>query len=403
MPWKKTDQAQQRLSLALQMVRGHKPVVVLCREFGVSRKTAYLCLARFKYGGKSGLNLRQAGRPKGFSPLQRKWCWRVLALRRARPSWGARKLRWWLAQKNPGQRLPSRRTIQRWLACAGCVRTRRRRLRAGSGLSAQVKVIAPNDVWTFDFKGDFTTKDGTRVIALTVRDQASRFVLAVQPVKQLSTALLKGICTRLFGKYGLPRAVRTDHGVPFCGSGPYGLTSLSLWWIRLGIEVQFVDRAKGINNNSHEQMHRMFKAEAINPASVNFNAQLRRIHRWRRLYNWGRPHESLSDQTPALAYKKSKRRMPNLRAAVYPKGWITRRVRPHGWIKLNGSAHHIGRAFEGLIIGFKLTSPKVTIYFEHRPIGTLDLTQRRSGLVPLASVPNKGGSYAPSLRPSPAL
>lgn len=383
MPWKKRNEVQQRLNLALQMVRGHKTVVTLCKEFGVSRKTAYVCLALFKRRGKTGLNFRQAGRPQRSSALQQKWSWRVLALRRARPSWGARKLRWWLEQKHPKERLPAQRTIQRWLRLAGCVRIRKRRLRAGSGLSAEVKVIAPNDVWTFDFKGDFTTKDGVRVIALTVRDQASRFILAIVPVKQLSVVLLKAICMRLFRKYGLPRAVLTDRGVPFCGSGPYGLTSLSVWWMRLGIEVQFVQRTRGINNNSHEQMHRVFKAEAINPVSDNLTAQLQRILRWRNLYNYARPHESLADQPPALFYKKSKRKIPKLLPAVYPKSWICRRVRPHGWIKLKGSAHHIGRAFEGLIVAFKPVGPKVTIHFENLVLGTLDLTQRRSGLVPL--------------------
>ena len=383
MPWKKQDEAQQRLDLALQMVRGHKRVVELSEEFGVSRKTAYRCLALFKCGGKSALSLRQRGRRKRGSALQQKWCGRVLMLRRARPSWGARKLRWWLAQKYPEEVLPSRRTIQRWLLSCGYVRPKKRRLRAGTGLKIAVAVAAPNDLWSFDFKGDFRTKDGVRVTILTVRDQATRYMLAAQRVHELSAVVLRSVCTRLFRKYGVPRAIRTDRGVPFCGSGPYGLTQVSLWWMRLGIEVQFVQRAKGINNNSHEQMHRIFKAEVLQPVSTNLTAQLQRIHRWRHRYNDARPHESLSDERPALFYKKSPRKMPKLRCFAYPKTWTTRRVRPHGWIKLGGSAHHIGRAFEGLIVGFKHPGPKVTIYFEQLPLGTLDLTQRRSGLVAL--------------------
>ncbi len=312
MPWKKENEAQQRLDLALEMIRRRKPVVTLCKEFGVSAKTAYACLKRFRQGGKSGLDSRQRGRPKGSSTLQQKWSWRALALRRARPKWGARKLLWWLAKKYPNEALPARRTIQRWLTQAGCVRLRKRRLRAGSGISTEVKASAPNQVWTYDFKGDFVTKDGTRVVALTVRDQATRFVLAVVPVSQKSTEVVRRISTRLFHKYGLPRAIRTDRGVPFCGSGPYGFTTLSLWWTRLGIEVQFVQRAKGINNNSHEQMHRMLKGDALTPVSTNLSAQLRRISRWRHIYNHQRPHESLADQPPGLFYKKAAAKCPSL-------------------------------------------------------------------------------------------
>ena len=327
MPWKKQNEAQQRLDLALQMVRGRKSVTELSKQFGVSRKTAYRCWALFKRAGKAGLDLRQRGRPKRSSKLQQKWCGRVMMFRKARPSWGARKLRWWLAQNYPNEALPARRTIQRWLLVCGCVRPRRRRLRAGSGLNIKVQIAQPNDVWTFDYKGDFSTEDGVRVTVLTVRDQASRFVLATHRVDKLSAEAVRALCTRLFRKYGLPRAVRTDQGVPFCGSGPYGLTNVSLWWMRLGIEVQFVQRTKGIDNNSHEQMHRVFKAEVLKPVSTNLAAQLRRIQRWRHRYNHARPHDSLSDQPPALFYKKSQRKMPTLHTAVYPKHWITRRVR----------------------------------------------------------------------------
>jgi hypothetical protein len=276
-------------------------------------------------------------------------------------------------------------------------------LRAGQGLSHVVRADAPNEVWTVDFKGDFRTADGRRVLPLTVRDLASRFVLAVQPVRQTSAARLRRIFARLFRRYGLPRAIRIDRGTPFCGSGPYGLTALSLWWTRLGIEVQIVNRRHGIDNNSHEQMHRVLKAEATCPVSRTYGAQVRRLQRWRHNYNHRRPNDALAGKVPAAIYEPSRRQQPRLLVPQYPADWITRRVRPHGWVKLAGSHRHIGRAFTGLVVGFVPKGSSYLVYFGSLPLGTLDIRTPRAGLYPVRRSRLREGAFAPSLRPSPAL
>lgn len=383
---KKGLSEEKRLDLALRILARRQSVAALCRSFGVSRKTAYVYVQRFRARGKIGLIFGQRGRPRSSGVLCQKWRGRVCLMRRARPSWGARKLCWWLRQKYPQQKLPSRRTVQRWLLHFGLVKRKRRRLKAGCGLSALVQPTGPNMIWTFDFKGDFVTQDGVRVIALTVRDMYSRFIFAVQPMKQLSDLAVRQACVKLFKKHGMPRAIRVDKGSPFCGSGPYGLTSLSLWWTRLGVEVQFVDRKNGIDNNAHEQMHRMLKADALTPVSANLGAQQRRIRRWLVRYNQARPHQGVDDQMPASLYKKSEIELPNLAPPKYPASWLTRRVRPHGWVKLHGSHHHIGRAFEDLVVGFRPNGNEMEVYFDQLLLGTLKSKEHRSGLIPLHTV-----------------
>ena len=42
-----------------------------------------------------------------------------------------------------------------------------------------------------------------------------------------------------FKEFGLPKAIRTDNGVPFASSDAlYGLSKLSVCWLRLGIEIE---------------------------------------------------------------------------------------------------------------------------------------------------------------------
>lgn len=402
MPWKNQSADQQRELLALQMVRGGVGIAKLSARFGVSRQTAYLWFRRYEQKGKIGLVSGQVGRPKGSSAAKAKWLQRLLGVRRRRPSWGAGKLRWLLSRVYGRKNVPPARTLHRWLVSAGRVRPRQRRLRAGYGLSHVVRALAPNDVWTVDFKGDFQTGDARRMLPLTVRDLASRYMLAVQPVRQTSTANLRQIFQRLFRRYGRPRAIRVDQGTPFCGSGPYGLTMLSLWWTRLGVEVQVVSRRHQINNNAHEQMHRMLKAEAATPVSRTYDAQVRRFRRWRDNYNHGRPNEGVAGKVPAEVYKPGRRHRLRLLVPKYPADWVTRRVQPHGWVKLAGSHRHIGRAFTGLIVGFVLKSGSHLVYFGSLLLGTIDSSNPRSGLKPIRQFKVREGA-TPSLKPSPAL
>lgn len=112
-----------------------------------------------------------------------------------------------------------------------------------------------------DWKGRVRTGDGAQLEPLTVRDLGSRYVLWAWPLARHDDAAVREVCRRLFRQHGLPRAIRTDLGGPFCGPGPYGLTTLSLWWHRLGIGVEFAHRRLGLNNNAHEQLHAVMQRE----------------------------------------------------------------------------------------------------------------------------------------------
>lgn len=112
---------------------------------------------------------------------------RVLALRRAHPTWGAKKLRIiLLAELAPGSP-PAVRTLTRWLALGGLSKRRPRRARPGPRLPwpGLLNPQAPNEVWTVDFKGSFRTGDGQRCEPLTVRDLFSRTVLLIEILPSL--------------------------------------------------------------------------------------------------------------------------------------------------------------------------------------------------------------------------
>jgi putative transposase len=326
----------------------------LCRRFGISRRTGYKWRRRAPEALWHGWEDRSR-RPHAGSRLAPRWQPVVLAARRAHPQWGARKLRWLIRQDHRYVRVPAVRTLHRWLQQAGVV-PRRRRLPPGPWRRAPSAILArrPNDVWTLDFKGPFRTADGTRIDALTVRDAASHCLLAVTRVRCLSEAAVKAACQRIFRRYGRPRSLLMDRGAPWCGLGPYGWTRLSVWWLRLGIEPRFTRRARPQDNAAHEQMHRMLKAATAKPPAPTARAQVQRFVRWRRHYNYARPHASLGERPPAHVYRASPRRYPvALLTWSYPAHWNQVRVTRSGTIRWHGQLYSVGRAFHGALLGLR--------------------------------------------------
>jgi hypothetical protein len=158
----------------------------------------------------------------------------------------------------------------------------------------------------------------------------------------------------VFRRYGLPKAIRVDNGAPFGGKGALRLSRLSVWWLRLGIAVDFVRPAHPQDNGAHEQMHRVLKAEVATPPAPTVRVQKRRISSWIGCYNQLRPHEALGQKVPADFYRPSARRLPRqLKVPCYPPEWKVRRVHNRGQIKWRGRQRFIGRAFVGELVGLK--------------------------------------------------
>jgi hypothetical protein len=371
MPWKKCATIEDRKQLVLAVLARREPVRRICRRYRISRQTAYKLRLRFLQNGGPGLQVQRRG-PKGCVKYRERYRQWILAERRRRPTWGAPKLLWGLRQRQPRRRLPSARTVARWLQAAGVVPRRRVRHRiTPRALQPARRARHSNEVWTFDWKGWIRTGDGAKIEPLTVRDLGSRLVLWVQPLPRRSDSAVRQVCRHLFRRYGRPKAIRTDLGGPFCSTGPHGLTTLSLWWYRLGIGVEFVQRGAGIDNNAHEQMHGVLQRETARQPAPTRSAQLRRLRRWQYDYNYARPHDSIGQQPPARRYRPRPAKLPALLVPTYPTRWPVRRVSLAGDISLGGQRHYIGRAFGAMAVGCKPVARHYQVYFHRLPLATI--------------------------------
>ena len=217
-----------------------------------------------------------------------------------------------LQQRRPSWILPARSTVYDLLRPYGVIKKQRRRRPVGHPGKPQRQASAPNDIWCADFKGEFRLGNGEYCYPLTVTDQYSRYLLVCQALPSTALEGVKPVFHRIFREFGLPRFIRSDNGSPFAANSLARLSSLSAWWIQLGVLPDLIEPGKPQQNGRHERMHRTLKDETTRPAANTFQGQQRKFNVFVEEFNDERPHEALDMQTPASQYTSSSRPMPSL-------------------------------------------------------------------------------------------
>ena len=91
MPWRECSVMDEKLQFVARRIAG-EPMMELCREFGISRKTGYKLFERYQECGVQGLTDRSR-RPYRYAhqlPFQVENY--ILNVKREHSSWGARKI-----------------------------------------------------------------------------------------------------------------------------------------------------------------------------------------------------------------------------------------------------------------------------------------------------------------------
>jgi len=373
MPWRQTSPMDQRTLLIADYLRETLSVTELCDLYRVSRKTAYKWIDRYLRHGPAGLQ-EHSRRPQ-HSPNQtaEDIVQALLQARRRHPSWGGKKLLALLHKRDPSWDLPHRSTVCDILKRHGMVPKTRHRRRIGHPGKPTSSILAPNDLWSADFKGQFKTGNGRYCYPLTVADGFSRYLLGCQGLNSTAVDEAKPVFTRLFKEYGLPTRIRTDNGVPFATNTLARLSRLSAWWVRLGILPECIEPGKPQQNGRHERMHRTLKAETTRPAAGSLAAQQRRFNAFRDVFNHERPHEALDQQTPASCYRPSSREMPStLPPLEYPDRFEVRYVSANGGIRWNCDWVNVSIVCVGEYVGLEEIDNGIwNIYFGPLKLGRL--------------------------------
>jgi len=350
----------------------------LCREFGISRVTGYKIFERYEECGLEGLTDR-ARRPWRYANrLPEHLETMIVACRREKPSWGARKIRERLLRKLPSEvKVPACSTIHAIMDRHGLVtKQKHSRTKAeGTPLSAG---LSPNALWCTDYKGEFMLGDKRYCYPLTVTDYASRYLLLCEAMESVREQGAITAFECLFKERGLPQAIRSDNGVPFAAPNAlFNLSKLSVWWLRLGITIERIKPGHPQQNGRHERMHRTLKAEATRPAAPNFLQQQARFDSFIQEFNSERPHEALDMKYPTEIYKPSTREYRGLEEPHYPFHDKTVVVSNCGRLCIYRKKINLTTSLAGQAVGIKEVDEGIwLVSFMGYDLGYIDLDEK---------------------------
>lgn len=379
MPWKECDAVSERMMFVSRLLNEEK-MSDLCREFGISRKTGYKIFERYKHEGLDGLRDQCRAAKNRPNETPRKTQELILELKSEHPTWGAPKIKAYLEGKKPLRPMPACSTIHVLLTKHNLVTHRKRRSTYKSEGTDLEKVTAPNALWCTDFKGQFLMKNKQYCYPLTITDQYSRYLLGCEGLERISEVECRRIFEDIFEEFGVPDAIRSDNGVPFASKSYFGISKLSVFWLRLGIRIERSKPGCPQDNGRHERMHRTLKAETTKPPASNLLTQQDKFEAFKEVFNKERPHQALEMKTPASIYQKSlKPFVPPSEPLKYPSFDQTCRVGKGGAIRLpNKKLLYLGEVFIEEMVGIKKIDEDVwRVSFMDYELGFFNLTDHK--------------------------
>jgi transposase InsO family protein len=377
MPWKECDVMSLREEFVVMASKEGANLSSLCERFGISRKSGYKWLKRYRESGSEGLR-NKSRRPhrsphRTIEDIELK----VVAVRDEHPAWGGRKIRARL--KNLGIKdVPAASTVTEIL---------HRHDRIAEMESAKHRAFqrfehaAANDVWQMDFKGHVALRLEGRCHPLTILDDHSRFAIGLRACGNERTETVQAELIKVFRRYGLPKSMLTDNGPPWGSSGYESLTPLALWLMRLRIQVRHGRPCHPQTQGKDERFHRTLALEVLNRQLFDDLSECqKRFDPWRDVYNQERPHEAIGLAVPASRYSVSPISYPeHLPEIEYPSTDTIRQVSTGGYIRFRGKEHQISTSLRGLPVSIRPTTSDGVwdVYFCGQRVRQIDETGGR--------------------------
>jgi putative transposase len=200
-------------------------------------------------------------------------------------------------------------------------------------------------------------------------------------VLSTETITARPVFERAVREYGLPRAIRTDNGVPFATQAIHGLSYLNVCSTRGGCASAWsinastpaVRKRTALTNGCTAPSSAQRSNRCSGPAPRSRSVSTR-FDAFRLEYTTERPHEALGQETPASRYRPAPRPYPTKPPVhEYPGHYLVKRVTDAGTFRFQQRLLYIANALVDEYIGLEETDDGVwTIYFNTVLIATLD-------------------------------
>ena len=374
MAWRSVDVQEQRIRFVVAASRGECSMSALCAEFEISRATGHLWLKRYRAGGVA-LMAEQSRRPRR-SPRRTVAAIeeRVIALRRERPDWGARKLAVLLARE--GLELPAA-TVHRILGRRGLVRVEDRHPQALGRFERE----EPNQLWQMDFK---SPKGWDQPVGpLSVIDDRSRYAITLHQTGSTRAEAVREQLEQAFTRCGVPQAMLMDHGTPWWNAASAGgWTQLTVWLMKQGLRLHLSGIRHPQTQGKVERFHgALEKARRLRGLPEPALRQ-RWLDDFRQEYNHLRPHEALQMQTPASLWQPSSQPYdPDPPPWQYPEGVEVHRLEKTGQLTLNGRRWQVAGALASERVRLVRIDQRILVFYRNTLVRELDLVSQGSTAV----------------------
>ena len=375
MPWKVNSLMSERHEFCQVALKQSYNFSVLCQHYGISRKTGYKWLKRYRARGCKGLHelsRRPHCIPNRTDPEIEAV---VVHLQHQYPRWGPRKLQALMKNALPADRCPSLSTVSRILKRHGLIGTKEAPVDYDT--VEHFERAFPNDLWQMDLKDCIRLPDGQKLYPVGILDDHSRYLLLLELIADCRDVTTLSVWIDAVREHGLPNETLTDHGAQFRSADDQSSSFRTYLWSCGVIHAQ--GRVKHPQTQGKiERFWRTFNHEVLRRYSyADRDSWQHCLDDWRHTYNHVRPHQALGDIVPAKRYRPSERRYrePDRRERIGNSDSIYRSVSPRGQINLSGKRFIVGRGFRGWMVELRpLGDGCWHVYFRNRFIKELLVT-----------------------------
>lgn len=372
MPLKVMDVVELRLRVISEVQSGLVSPREAAAVHGVGKTQVYEWLARYRAEGAGGLAPRSR-RPHA-SPAQLDAAVEdaIVAWRKRRPRWGARKIQAMLARE--GWPAPAVSTVHQVLVRRGLVDHQPRRREPPGGWRRFCRLCC-NDLWHIDATRHLLAC-GRGFWVIDLVDDHSRFLLAARvaaaPAMRPGWDAFRGAVAA----YGLPRELISDNGINFTGRLTGRVVAFERQVAAAGTRLIHARPGHPQTIGKLERQHATqndWIADHRPPRSLRAAQAL--LDAYRHDYNHRRPHEAIGQAFPADIYVPDPGiDLPAIElapAGPCPPGCTPRKVTATGMFRYGTTWLHIDQRWAGIQIGIIRHHNRLAVYYGSALIDTL--------------------------------
>jgi transposase InsO family protein len=375
MPLKVLDIVELRLQVVAEVRAGLASPREVAARHGIGKTQVYEWLARYEAGGADGLVPRSRRPLRSPRQLGAEIEDQIVAWRKQRPRWGAKKIAAMLARE--GWPVPAVSTVHQVLVRRGLVEHAPNRRQPAGGWRRFVRPCC-NDLWHIDATRHHLA-DGRGFWVIDLVDDHSRFLLACHvaaaPSMRAGWEAFRGAVAAC----GLPRQLISDNGINFTGRLLGRTVAFERQVTAAGTQLIHASPRHPQTIGKLERQHNTqnaWIADHRRPPSLPAAQKL--LDAYRHDYNHARPHEGIGQAFPADIYLPDPGvQLPIIELAPadpYPPGCRKRKVSNGGYIRYGYTWLPIDIRWAGVEVGVIRDHNRLKVFYGAALIGTINIT-----------------------------